>query len=125
MAAKYKGFSTANWLANKKLAVSDIEAVKIDLANHIFTRLQERVVMPGFGTRIPDLPFEPNDEETAKIIQEDIMKVINYDPRVSLVSFVLMPIPDNNAIIAQVVLNYIEFNVQDTLRIDVKNRTLV
>ena len=125
MAAKYRGFSTANWLANKKLAVSDIEAVKIDLANHIFTRLQERVVMPGFGTRIPDLPFEPNDEETAKIIQEDIMKVINYDPRVSLVSFVLMPIPDNNAIIAQVVLNYIEFNVQDTLRIDVKNRTLV
>lgn len=125
MAALYKGFSTANWLANKSLSVSDSEAVKVDLMNHIFTRLGERVEMPGFGTRIPDVPFEPNDEETIKIIHDDILYVINYDPRVSLVSLNVLPIPDNNTIIAVVVVNYVEFNVQDTLNIDVKNRTLV
>lgn len=122
--AIYKGFSTANWLAKKSLVVSDIEAIKIDLQNHIFTRYGERVMQPGFGTRIPDMPFEPNDEVTVKIITDDVKKVINYDPRVSLISLEVFPIPDNNTILINVTVLYVELNVQEVLRIDVKNRTL-
>lgn len=122
--AIYKGFSTANWLSAKNLTITDIEAVKTDLRNHIFTRLGERVMQPGFGTRIPDLPFEPNDKETLDIIREDLVKVVEYDPRVKLLSLDLLPIPDNNAIIAIVEVLYIELNVQGELRIDVKAGTL-
>lgn len=122
--AIYKGFSTANWLANKSLVVSDIDAIKIDLQNHIFTRYGERVMQPGFGTRIPDMPFEPNDEITVKIITDEVKSVINYDPRVSLLNLEVFPIPDNNTIIINVTVLYIELNVQGVLRIDVKNRTL-
>ena len=120
----YKGFSTANWLENKSLIISDIETIKHDLQNHIFTRLGERVMQPGFGTRIPEMAFEPNDEATIKIIRDDILTVINYDPRVELVSLEVLPIPDNNTIIVLVTVLYIEFEVQGELRIDVKNRTL-
>ena len=120
----YKGFSTANWLENKSLIISDIEAIKHDLQNHIFTRLGERVMQPGFGTRIPEMAFEPNDEATIKIIRDDVLTVINYDPRVELVSLEVLPIPDNNTIIVLVTVLYIEFEVQGELRIDVKNRTL-
>lgn len=122
--AIYKGFSTANWLENKSLVISDIETIKHDLQNHIFTRLGERVMQPGFGTRIPEMAFEPNDEATIKIIRDDILTVINYDPRVELVSLEVLPIPDNNTIIVLVTVLYIEFEVQGELRIDVKNRTL-
>jgi phage baseplate assembly protein W len=122
--AIYKGFSTANWLENRSLIISDIEAIKHDLQNHIFTRLGERVMQPGFGTRIPEMAFEPNDEATIKIIRDDVLTVINYDPRVELVSLEVLPIPDNNTIIVLVTVLYIEFEVQGELRIDVKNRTL-
>ena len=122
--AIYKGFSTANWLENRSLIISDIETIKHDLQNHIFTRLGERVMQPGFGTRIPEMAFEPNDEATIKIIRDDVLTVINYDPRVELVSLEVLPIPDNNTIIVLVTVLYIEFEVQGELRIDVKNRTL-
>ena len=122
--AIYKGFSTANWLENRSLVISDIETIKHDLQNHIFTRLGERVMQPGFGTRIPEMAFEPNDEATIKIIRDDILTVINYDPRVELVSLEVLPIPDNNTIIVLATVLYIEFEVQGELRIDVKNRTL-
>lgn len=122
--AIYKGFSTANWLDNKTLIISDIEAIKHDLQNHIFTRLGERVMQPGFGTRIPDMAFEPNDEETLKIIRDDVLKVIEYDPRVELISLEVLPIPDNNTIIVLATLLYIEFSVEGELRIDVKSRSL-
>lgn len=118
--ATYKGFSTANWLRTRNLIISDIEVVKEDLRNHIFTRFEERVYQPEFGTRIPDLAFDPNDQDTLNIIREDLLSVINFDPRVQLISLDILPIPDNNAIIAIVELLFIEFDVQDELRIDVK-----
>lgn len=122
--AIYKGFSTANWMKNKSLVVSDIEAIKIDVENHIFTRLGERIMQPGFGTRIPDQAFEPNDEETIKIIRDDVTSVIEYDPRLTLLSLTVFSLPDNNAIIALANVHYVEFNVDGELRIDVKNRSL-
>lgn len=70
------------------------------------------------------MAFEPNDEATIKIIRDDVLTVINYDPRVELVSLEVLPIPDNNTIIVLVTVLYIEFEVQGELRIDVKNRTL-
>jgi phage baseplate assembly protein W len=122
--AIYRGFSTKNWLENKSFKLSDIEAIKSDLRNHIFTRLGERIMMPNFGTRIPDMAFEPNDETTIRIIRDDILKVIEYDPRVQLISIDIMPVPDNNAIIVIVEVLYVELDVQDVINIDVKSGSL-
>lgn len=123
--AVYKGFSTSNWLKTKSFSIADIDVIKEDLANHIFTRLGERVVMPGFGTRIPDLPFEPNDADTVSIIEEDVLKVLSYDPRIEVVGLNVYPIPDNNTIIVEAVVYYIEFQFQDVLQIDVKNKSFI
>jgi len=122
--ATYRGFSTAKWLEDGTLSLPDIEVIKQDLQNHIFTRLGERVMQPSFGTRIPDLAFEPNDAETVSIIQEDIAKVINFDPRVEMIALNVMPFTDNNAIIAIVNVLYVEFNVTEELNIDVKTKTV-
>lgn len=115
----YKGFSTTNWGTTRSFQLSNVELVKRDLMIHINTLKGERVMMPGFGTRIPNIAFEPNDEETRQVVETDLKTVFNYDPRVKLISLEVLCLPDNNAIVAIADLLYIEFNVRDTLRIDV------
>ena len=118
----YRGFSTKNWRKTKSFSLRDIDLVKQDLLNHIYTLKGERVMMPNFGTRIPIITFEPNDEYTRNIIEEDLRTVFNFDPRVKLISLNVMSLPDNNAIIAVADLLYIEFNVRDELRITVNSK---
>jgi phage baseplate assembly protein W len=117
--AIYRGFSTFDLASRKVFSLTNVELVKRDLLNHIYTLKGERVMMPAFGTRIPMLAFEPNDETTRSIIEQDLTEVFNYDPRVKVLSLNVQSLPDNNAIIALADLLYIEFNVQDTLRIEV------
>lgn len=117
--AAYRGFSSANWIKNKTFILTDFELVKQDLLNHIYTIPGERVYMPSFGTRISLMAFEPNDERTRTIIEQDLKKVIEYDPRVKLMSINVVSLPDNNAIIALVDVLYVEFNVTEVLRIEV------
>lgn len=120
--AIYRGFSTQDWRKRKSFQLNDVELVKRDLINHIFTIKGERVMMPNFGTRIPMLAFEPNDEITRKIVEDDLKTVINYDPRVKLLGLNVMSLPDNNAIIAVADLLYVEINVRDELHIEVKTQ---
>ena len=117
--AIYKGFSTANWNKSKSFSLANVDLVKQDILNHIMTPIGSRVMMPSFGTRIPLLAFEPNDDSTRQIIIDDITMVVNYDPRVNLIGINVMNLPDNNAIIALVDLLYIELNTSSVLRIDI------
>jgi phage baseplate assembly protein W len=119
--AIYRGFSTSNWIKSKSFGVSNIETVKQDLLNHIYTIKGERVMMPSFGTRIPLLTFEPNDPLTLAIVEEDLKTVFDFDPRVKLIEMKIVSLPDNNAILALADLLYIEFEVRDVLRIEVKS----
>jgi phage baseplate assembly protein W len=115
----YRGFSTRDWQDRQTFGMRDLDLVKRDLLNHIYTIKGERVMMPNFGTRIPLVAFEPNDEQTRAIVETDLATVFNYDPRVQLLSLVVSSLPDNNAIVAIADLLYVEFQVRDELRIEV------
>jgi phage baseplate assembly protein W len=117
----YKGLSSQRWMNTngKTLRISDIEAVKQDLMNHIFTAVGDRVTMPDWGTRIPLMVFEINDEFTRKIIYDDIKLCIDYDPRLKLISIQLISLPDNNAVVAYCDVLFVEFAVTKTLHIEV------
>jgi phage baseplate assembly protein W len=114
----YRGFSTANFLRTGSFLNTNVDTVKQDLLNHIYTVPGERVHMPDFGTRIPLLAFEPMDETTVTIIREDLQKVFAYDPRVQLIDMAITPIPDNNFIAVFVDLLYVEFNIKETLKLE-------
>ncbi len=116
----YHGFSSNKWMDSKQFGISNFEVVKQDLYNHIFTAKGDRVMMPNFGTRIPLLTFEPNDENTRKIIEDDLRYVIEYDPRVRLVDMQVVSLTDNNVILGLVDVFYLEFGVQDMLKIEIK-----
>lgn len=111
MAANYHGFSTAQYLSTKQnMTLMGIATVKRDLMNHIFTRKGERLMMPRFGTTIPELVFEPIDSNTVQEVRDQLNYVFNYDPRIRVVDLAVYAVPDMNGIIASAVLQYVELN---------------
>lgn len=115
----YRGYSTYEYQRNKTFVLTDVELVKMDLLNHIYTRKGERVMMPNFGTRIPDLAFEPLDQITLDILKEDLLSVFLFDPRVKLLELNIVPYYDQNAVIASARLLYIELNIQGNLDLNI------
>lgn len=94
--------------------------VKKDILNHLFTRRGERVMMPDFGTNVQDTIFDPNDEITQKLITNEILSVIEQDPRVEMVRIVVNADEDNHLINVEVVLRFIELEVIDVISLDLE-----
>lgn len=115
----YRGFSSYEYESDKSFGVVDINLVKLDLLNHIYTRRGERLMMPTFGTRIPDLPFEPLDEVTLDILRDDLVTVFNFDPRVQLLELSILPDYDSNSVVAACRLLFIELNMVDNLDLNI------
>jgi phage baseplate assembly protein W len=118
--APYRGFSTANHLNNPQDAflVTNSELINRDLLNHIYTIPGERPMLPNFGTRIPMLAFEPLDQQTIKIVEDDLRMVFTYDPRVRLIELAVQALPDNNAIVAWADLEYLQLGTTETLKLE-------
>lgn len=114
----YKGFSFFRYQYDKSIVLTDIDLVKRDLYNHIFTRKGDRIKMPTFGTTIPDMLFEPLTEELLFDIDSQLRTVFNYDPRVELTSLEIIPFFDQQTVYALADLKYIELDV--TQRFDLK-----
>lgn len=113
----YKGISFNRYQKDKSIMLKDSDLVKQDLLNFIFTRKGERVMMPRFGSRIPDLIFEPLDEQTLALIEEDVIEIVNYDPRIQPVNFSIEPEADRKAVNIKIEFLYVELNFNDTLDI--------
>ena len=121
----YKGFSSFEYQKSKTFRLTNVEIVKLDLLNHIFTRRGERVMMPTFGTQVPDLVFEPLDGETLEILEDELRFVFNFDPRVELVQFDLRPgidgdgNPNEHAVTASARLFFVELNITDNFEFNI------
>lgn len=116
----YRGFSTYNYEVNGTHNVYDVDCVKVDLLNHIYTRRGSRPMMPRFGTSIPDLLMEQMDTDTIDIIEDDVRAVIAYDPRVELVDpggINVTAVPEKNTLVVAVRIRYLELNYVDTLNL--------
>ncbi len=116
----YIGFSSKQYEKNKSFVLKDVNLVKEDLKNHIFTRFGERLKMPLFGTRIPDLVYEPLDERALKIINDDLTKVFTYDPRVTLNNLRVIPMYQDNSVmaVADLTFIYLDFTGQMSINIE-------
>jgi phage baseplate assembly protein W len=115
----YIGFSTEDFLITRTFVKTDVNIVKQDLVNHIFTRKGERVMMGSFGTIIPDLVFEPLDDYTIRQVHDEVLSVINFDPRVQVINFAVTPDYDNHAITVSADLLYLELNITDNLNLNI------
>ncbi len=115
----YTGYSTFEFERTKTLKITDQELVKLDILNQIFTRKGERVMMPNFGSIIPDITFEPLDEETIAIVESELTAVVNFDPRVDLLEFSVNPDFEQSTLAVHMKLLYIEFDLVDNVDLNI------
>lgn len=115
--AFYKGITFRGFDENKSFRRTEVDLVKKDLLNHIFTRRSERIMMPTFGTRIPDLLMEPMDNTSLFVIRNDLIEVFNYDPRVILRGLRIDPLFEERAVVAIAELDYVELKFTDSFDI--------
>jgi len=115
----YNGFNSFKFQKNKQFSESDVELVKTDLINHIFTSKGSRVMMPTFGTLVQELIFEPLDEATTDMLEQELRDVFDYDPRVEVLDFQMQINADQSAVIVSVSLFYVELNLTDVLDLNI------
>jgi len=115
--AFYRGISLRNYEINKSYVLKDVELVKQDILNNIFTEKLTRIMMPKYGTSINRLLFRPMDFETLSLLEEEILTVLQNDPRVEVLDFEVEPQFSEKAVYVRAKLLYVEINYNDTLEI--------
>ncbi len=82
MATLFKGFSTVDKV-RAPYTLTDIELVKQDLLNEFYTKKGERVMPPNFGCVVHDMLMNPEDLFTEEEIRDDILRIVEKEPRVN------------------------------------------
>lgn len=83
MPAQFIGFST-NTGRTRNYTLRDVDLVKQDILNEIYTRKGERVMMPEFGSGVLDLIMEQYNEDVEILIEQEIRAVIDNEPRLEI-----------------------------------------
>ena len=63
--------------------------------------------------------FEPLDQTTMDILTEDVVRIINFDPRVSLIDLQVYPNFDTGEVQVHVKLHFIEFDIVDNMDLNI------
>ena len=97
---KFKDISMSfetNPLNDDLVSLSDSSAIARSIRNIVFTSPGEKFFNPDFGSRISESLFENVDEVSALAIEDEIKSsIINFEPRVNLLSTIVIPNPDDN-----------------------------
>lgn len=102
--ATFIGYNTIG--AQKNFVLTDFELIKRDFLNFLNIKQGEIAGRPSYGTRIWQLLFEPQTEETAELIQEEIQRGVNMDPRLRLDKVDMYP--QNNGILLEVAVSTVQ-----------------
>jgi phage baseplate assembly protein W len=80
--ATFVGYNTIDQYKNYTLV--DFDLIKRDLLNALTIKQGEVVGRPLVGTTIWNLIFDSQTPETAKLVREEIQRVVAQDPRIFL-----------------------------------------
>ena len=97
---KFKDISMSfesNPLNDDLVSLSDTSAIARSIRNIVFTSPGEKFFNPDFGSRVSESLFENVDNVSALAIKDEIKSsIINFEPRVNLLSTIVVPNPDDN-----------------------------
>lgn len=106
MKDKIIGYSTVG-VFNTSKTLTGIELAKRDLLNHFGIRKGEKWTNPEFGSNLPYYVFQPLDNATVDLIEQDVMDVVTYDPRFSLLDNAIIVSEDEHYVSVSVGLMYL------------------
>mgnify|MGYP001586276362 FL=1 len=115
MVAKFRGFSTVDRI-RAPYTLEGRDLVKRDLLNTFYTKKGERAMRPEYGSIIWDLLMNPDDTSTEKEIREDVLRIVDADPRVdhSRTTIIYM----DHTIRLEIDLKYVLLNDSDILYLE-------
>ena len=87
------------------------------LNNHFKIRKGEKWSQPNFGSMLPYYVFQPLDENTIELIEQDVLEVVNYDPRFSLMSKNVRVDQDESSISVSIQLLYLPTTTETVLQL--------
>jgi phage baseplate assembly protein W len=108
----FVGFNTVGQ-SRPPYSLTNIELVKRDINNQFATPMGSRVMLPTYGTKIYSYLFDPFDEYTKNSIIQDATRVVQSDPRVSLVSIDVFQ--EDQALTVAMILKFQPESVTDSL----------
>lgn len=119
----YVGFNTSDYENfGGEFNNYNVQCIEKDLMNAIFTVKGDRLMMPEYGTRIPLMVFEPNDQNSIDTIMDDLETVFSQEPRIKVLNLDVIPAKEGHALIFVAKVNYLEFNVTKDLFITVNSQ---
>ena len=87
-----------NPLSNDLIAVTNTNAIARSVRNLILTKKGEKPFEPNLGSGVYDLLFENMDKQTATVIRDEIILVLeNYEPRIEIIEVLVKPNYDEGA----------------------------
>ena len=111
----YKDISASfqiNPLNNDLIAIKNTNAIARSIRNLILTRRGERPFAPNLGSGVYDLLFENIDKQTATVIREEVITVIeNYEPSVDIIEVIVKPNYDEGAMDVSIQYEVVGINV--------------
>ena len=110
----YRGLSTVN-PGNKSNLLYDIALIKQDIINHFHIRQGEKLGDPESGTIIWDAIYEPLTDQLKEVIADNVTKIVNSDPRVTVESINLESY--ESGLIIDCVLTYLPYNISESMRL--------
>ncbi len=115
MVAKFRGFSTVDRI-RAPYTLEGRDLVKRDLLNTFYTKKGERPMRPEYGSIIWDLLMNPDDTATEKEIREDVLRIIDTDPRVDHLRTTIIYM--DHTIRLEIDLKYVLLNDSDILYLE-------
>ncbi len=121
MASIFTGMNSSNYLS-KNWTAHDVDLIKIDLLNHFYTRVGERVMRPSYGNKIWDYVMEPNTVGNRNLIVQEATRICESDSRVSVMN--IQVFYQGKGIRISCELLYKPFGIVDSFYVDFVNRQL-
>ena len=102
----------SNPLNDDLIGLKNASAIARSVRNIVMTYPGEKFFQPDFGSRVSKLLFENVDDITASQIREEIeYSIVNYEPRVKILSITVNPDNDNASFDAVIVYEIIGADV--------------
>lgn len=112
---RYIGYSSEAFERTGSFRITNIDVIKEDLLNHIYTRKGSRPRMNNYGTDIPDMTFEMLDEDLLEHLYDELNRVFESDPRIRTLQLNVVPQYETNSVQVVATVLYVELNVQQTI----------
>ena len=118
--AIFKGFNTVDQNF-PPFGLVDAVLIKRDLLNEFNTRMGERVMRPEFGTIIFDMLMEPADDITYQNIEEDAIRIVRKDKRLTLTSISVTN--SEKTVVVSMQIQYTPNGLKDSLAVEYQKST--